>query len=161
MRFTYLNDAIPLLAVSTEQLFNKILTQTDINGAIITRTKSSSIDQARIMYENIEQFGETAQRKLYKADGQLIIDVYASQKAMGATAVDTIHAMERKILEIGPENVSAHCSNNPEKDIFDVAPSSILDKKKPIFEGCISNTSGVTKFLKPPIDPSYHIETRV
>ena len=66
--------------------------------------------------------------------------------------------MQAKILEIGPQNVSRHCAIPTVKSVFDVAPSSIPDIKKPAFEAAIAASFNVDKFLKPPIDPAYHIE---
>jgi hypothetical protein len=160
MRFKYGPHAKPL-AQWAEDILEKILFQAGIEGAEVTSTKRSAHDQARIMYYNIEAHGEKAQRKLYKPAGQEVISVYVHQKALGRDREGVIHEMELKIIEIGPQKISAHCIEDQQREVLDVAPSSIPEVKKPVFEGCVTHATGVTKFLKPPIDPAYHIEMKV
>jgi hypothetical protein len=133
-----------------------------VASVIITSGKRAPEDQARIMYDNLEKYGVIAQRKLYKPQGGgLIIDAYASLKAMGQTPELVKAGMVRKINEIGPEKISAHCTADPAKIVFDVAPSSVPEPLKPAFVTAVNACPIVTKFLKPPTDPAYHIEMKV
>jgi hypothetical protein len=160
MRFKY-QAGVKKLVDAAEELLEGILEKCRVTDAIVTSTVRTPADQARIMYGNIEAHGVEAQRKLYKpAGGGVIIDIYVHQKAQGATAEATKHAMEQKIVELGPEHISAHCTADPAKSVFDVAPSSIPADKKQAFINQVSATPEVTKFLRPPVDPAYHIEIK-
>ena len=101
-------------------------------------------------------------RKLYKPKfGGVVIDVYDYQKMMGQPTDAVIHAMAQKIIELGPEKVSAHCTADLNKSIFDVAPTSIPDDKKKTFINQVTMTTGLVKFLRPPLDTAYHIEVKL
>ena len=161
MRFSYSPNIKPL-ASAAETALDQILEKCDVAGAIVTSTVRTPEDQARIMYDNLEAHGVAAQRKLYKpSGGGLIIDVYEYQKMMGQVADAVKHAMAQKIIELGPEKVSAHCTADPNKSVFDVAPSSIPDERKKMFVNQVTVMSGLIKFLRPPVDPAYHIEIKI
>jgi hypothetical protein len=160
MRFKYSAGIKPLVAAA-EKILDGILEKCNVSGALVTSTVRTPDDQARIMYENIERYGIKAQRQLYKAAGKLIIDVYESQKSMGANADAVKHAMAQKIVEIGPEKISAHCTADPNKSVFDVSPSSIPEERKNAWVNQVSVTPGLIRFLRPPADPAYHIEIKI
>lgn len=161
MRFKYASTAKPL-PPAAEDMLNHVLEKCDFTGALVTSTVRTPEDQARIMYDNIETHGVAAQRALYKpSGGGLIIDVYEHQKAMGATPDAVKHAMAQKIIEIGPEHVSAHCTVDPNKSVFDVAPSSIPDNRMKMFGNQVSVMPRLIKFLRPPVDPAFHIELKI
>ena len=160
MRFKYAANIKPLVPAAEDAL-DHVLEKCDLAGALVTSTVRTPEDQARIMYDNLETHGVIAQRKLYKpAGGGVIIDVYEHQKAMGAMPVDVKHAMAQKVIELGPEHVSAHCTADPNKSVFDVAPSSIPDERMKMFVNQVSVMSGLIKFLRPPVDPAFHLEIR-
>ena len=135
-----------------------ILDSAGVDQALITSTTRSPQDQARIMFDNLEAHGVAAQKQLYKAPGQAVIDVYASMRAMGHTGDDVKSAMVAKIIELGPQTVSRHCGDDSVRAVFDVAPSSIPTLQKGKFETAVGADDRVDKFLKPPVDPAYHIE---
>ena len=165
MRFTYGAHAKPLAAWA-EEILEKILTQAEIDHALVTSTKRTPHDQARIMYGNLtgplpdKKIYIDRQLRLYGDNGDRVIRVCEQQLAMGAGAADTMRAMELKIIEIGPQKVSAHCLADPDREVFDVAPSSIHEPKREIFESVVNNVGGVTKFIPFPLDPAYHIELK-
>jgi hypothetical protein len=147
--------AIPTKA---ETVLLSIMDQACVDSVRITSTTRTPADQARIMYANLEEHGVAAQKKLYKLPGQTIIDVYVSSKASGKSPAEIMADMQAKILDVGPQNVSRHCALPTVKSVFDVAPSSIPDIKNAAFEAAVSACFNVDKFLKPPVDPAYHIE---
>jgi hypothetical protein len=108
------------------------------------------------MYDNCERYGADAQKGLYAAAGDKVIDVYVATKQAGKTPDQTRLAMEEKIREIGPTNVSRHASDPRKLNVFDVAPSSITDRHG--FEHAVRSDARVTLFLTPPKDPGYHFE---
>lgn len=165
MLFFYGKNAVPL-APWAEKILDGILVRAGIDNAIVTSTKRSPHDQARIMYANLNGPGSDKhayidrQLRLYGDNGDRVIRVFEQQLSMGAAANDAIRAMERKILEIGPQKVSAHCSCDPDREVMDIAPSSIPAVKRPVFGACVANARGVAKFIPFPGDPAYHIEMK-
>lgn len=124
--------------------------------ALISSTQRSPTEQARIMYDNLEKLGVAAQKRLYAAPGDQVIDVYVAAKGARKTGDQIKAEMERKIREIGPTRVSRHASDPNVLNVFDVAPSSIANRRA--FELAIRADSRVRKFLAPPADPGYHLE---
>lgn len=133
-----------------------ILRTAGLRSALISSTARTPPQQARVMYNNIEAKGVAAQKKLYAAAGDAVIDVYVKSKA-AKKSPDQIKAdMEAKIIELGPTRISHHAADPKVLNVFDVAPSSIADKKA--FELAVSKDKRVSKFLLPPNDPGYHLE---
>lgn len=109
------------------------------------------------MYELIEGNSVAYAKGLYGSAGDQVIDVYVTEKAAGKTAQQIKDAMQQKIVDLGPSNVSKHCSDT--HDVFDVAPSTISDTTK--FETAVKDakTAGtISNYIFPPGDPAYHIE---
>ncbi|KAI2501912.1 Peptidoglycan-binding domain 1 protein [Fragilaria crotonensis] len=88
---------------------------------VITSTTRSPADQARAMFGNLINAGRTVaenveqQRALYGGYGDMVIDVFV-EKVIGLNLNGIINsratieaAMETKIKEVGPGNVSRHC----------------------------------------------------
>ncbi len=93
---------------------------------------------------------------MYGTFGDRIIDTYSAAKRAGGTSPGIQRAMEAKIVEIGPSNVSAHMADPARLNVVDIDPGSI---SHPIaFEAAIRADKRVSKFLKPPADPAYHLE---
>src|SRR3977135_774532 len=68
-----------------------VMAAAKVSTLTIASTQRSPADQARVMFNNLETQGVAAQRRLYKAPGQAVIDVYETGKAAGNTP-DTINA---------------------------------------------------------------------
>lgn len=109
------------------------------------------------MYDLLENNGSEYGYSLYGSNGDQVIDVYVTGQTNGDVR-DTIEAdMQAKISELGPSNVSLHCSDT--HDVFDVAPSSISDEDafREALDAAL--TSGdIDRYIPPPEDPAYHIE---
>ena len=134
-----------------------ILRTAGLKRAVVSSTSRTPKDQARVMYNNLEVHGVKAQRELYAAAGDKVIDVYAESKAAGKTADGIKQDMEEKINRLGPTRVSKHASDPKVLNVFDVAPSSI--KNRHAFEKAVKDDKRVSKFLTPAkSDPGYHIE---
>jgi hypothetical protein len=138
------------------QVLRSILEEAGLTKASISSTARKPSEQARVMFENLEAFGVEKQKKLYKEPGQKVIAVYARAKEEGEDA-DTIQArMTAEILRLGPMTVSHHASDPKILNVFDVAPSSIADRKA--FIRAVHSEHRVSKFLLPPEDPGFHLE---
>jgi hypothetical protein len=157
-KINYSGPAMAPIPAYALDVLQQILTAAGVESCLITCTTRDPANQARIMFNNLEQFGVAAQKKLYKPPGQEVIDVYASMRAEGHTPDDVKAAMTAKILELGAQSVSKHCGDANVRSVFDVAPSSIPTDQHQAFETAVSENTRVDKFLKPPIDPAYHIE---
>jgi hypothetical protein len=156
-KIRYSGNMTPIPAPAQTVLLD-IMRIAGVDSVLVTSTTRTPADQARIMYDNLEAHGVDAQKMLYKAPGQAVIDVYAHCRALGMTA-DAIRAeMVRKIVELGPQTVSKHCAEPTVKSVFDVAPSSVPDSARRKFENLVAAHGNVDKFLMPPRDPCYHLE---
>lgn len=138
------------------QVLEDILQAAGITSALISSTARTPADQARVMFNNIEATGVAAQKRLYAAAGDAVIDEYVKAKKAKKTPIEIKAAMEAKIIAIGPTKVSHHAADPNVLCVFDVAPSSIT--KKAEFERAVTRDKRVSKFLKPPLDPGYHLE---
>ena len=138
------------------QVLEDILQAAGLNGALISSTARTPAEQARVMFDNIVSAGVAAQKKLYAAAGDAVIDEYVKAKKAGKTPNEIKAAMEAKIIAIGPTKVSHHAADPNVLCVFDVAPSSIT--KKAEFEKAVRADKRVSKFLTPPLDPGYHLE---
>jgi hypothetical protein len=138
------------------QVLEDILQAAGISSAVISSTSRTPADQARVMFNNIVSTGVAAQKKLYAAAGDAVIDEYVKAKAAKKTPNEIKAAMEAKIIAIGPTNVSHHAADPNILCVFDVAPSSI--DKKAAFEKAVKADKRVKKFIVPPLDPGYHLE---
>lgn len=138
------------------KVLEDILQAAGLTTATISSTARTPADQARVMFDNIVSQGVAAQKKLYAAAGDSVIDEYVKAKAAKKTPIEIKAAMEAKIIAIGPTKVSHHAADPNVLCVFDVAPSSI--DKKAAFEKAVQADKRVKKFLKPPLDPGYHLE---
>ena len=139
------------------KVLEDILQAAGLNSALISSTARTPADQARVMFNNIESTGVAAQKKLYAAAGDAVIDEYVKAKAAKKTPIEIKAAMEAKIIAIGPTKVSHHAADPNVLCVFDVAPSSIA--KKAAFEKAVRANKRVSKFLTPADnDPGYHLE---
>ena len=141
------------------EVLSDILANAGLGECIITSTSRTPADQARVMFDNIVKHGVAAQKALYAAAGDKVIDVYSSSKKAGKNATQIKAAMEKEIMKIGPGKVSRHCADPAVLNVVDIAPSSILNKQA--FEDAVDSAiehGKVSKFIMPPTDPAYHLE---
>jgi hypothetical protein len=138
------------------EVVKDILRAAGLTSALVSSTARKPNQQARVMYDNLEAHGVAAQKQLYAAAGDAVIDVYANSKAAGKSPDQIKKDMETKIIELGPTRVSHHAADPSVLNVFDVAPSSINNKHA--FETAVKNENRVSKFLIPPNDPGYHLE---
>jgi hypothetical protein len=138
------------------KVLEDILQAAGLNSAVISSTARPPADQARVMFDNIQSTSVAAQKKLYAAAGDAVIDEYVKAKAAKKTPIEIKAAMEAKIIAIGPTKVSHHAADPNVLCVFDVAPSSIA--KKAAFEKAVRADKRVQKFITPPLDPGYHLE---
>jgi hypothetical protein len=139
-------------------ILNDILIAAGIPSAQISSTQRDPFNQARVMFANIETKGVEAQKALYREPGHMVIDAYVQAKQEGKDRDGIIAAMEAKVIEVGPYNVSHHAADPKVLNVFDVAPSSIPSSLKAAFENAVRADKRVQKFLEPPSDPGYHLE---
>lgn len=138
------------------KVLEDILQEAGLSSAIISSTSRTPADQARVMFNNIETTGVAAQKRLYAAAGDSVIDEYAKAKRARKTPIEIKAAMEAKIIAVGPTKVSHHAADPNILCVFDVAPSSIANKAA--FEKAVRADRRVSKFITPPLDPGYHLE---
>lgn len=141
-------------------IIKNILRDSSNTKARITSSARTPYEQALAMYNNILNRGVTDQKALYGPYGDKVIDVYVEQNAAGKSKSEILEAMEAKILELGPRNVSRHCADFNKLVVVDIAPSSISNQSDFVATAYKYEASGVlSKFLQPKDgDPAYHLE---
>jgi hypothetical protein len=144
---------------TSETVIREIVAKAGDKSCTITSTARTPADQARAMYNNLEGEGVDAQKELYADAGDKVIDVYVASKAAKKTPDQIKADMLVKINEVGPSLVSNHCADSSKLCVVDITPNSITNKTKFIEEA--GKDSRVSKFLKPPSDPAYHLEIPV
>lgn len=130
---------------------------------VITSTRRSATDQARVMLQNLERdwapdHKADRQHALYGPAGDAVIDVYEAGKRAGKSIDVILVDMTQKIVALGPYNVSHHAAD-PVLDginVFDVAPDSLRDHKT--FTAAAAADRRVKKVIAPPTDPAVHLE---
>ena len=137
-----------------------VMAKAGVASVVISSTARDPFNQARVMFDNIKKTGVAAQKKLYAAAGDAVIDAFAAAQKAGKTRPETIKLMEAKIIALGPEKVSHHAADLTKLNVFDVAPSSIPSAKKTDWEAAIKANKGIAKFIFPPLDPGYHFEIK-
>ncbi|HYO63486.1 MAG TPA: transglycosylase SLT domain-containing protein [Pyrinomonadaceae bacterium] len=141
----------------SQKVLEDILRQANLSGALISSTSRTPADQARVMFNNLEREGVEKQKRLYGPYGDKVIDVYVRSKNAGRTDEQIKLDMEAKIKDLGPTNVSKHTADPRVYNVFDIAPSSIRDRRA--FEQAVNADERVKKFLTPSdSDPAYHLE---
>lgn len=140
----------------SRRVLTDILRAAGLRDCTITSTSRKPADQARVMFQNLELLGVASQKALYGPFGDQVIDVFAQGKRAGRSAARIQLAMERKIVELGPGNVSRHAADPKVLNVFDIAPTSIRNPRA--FERAARKERGVSKLLTPPNDPGFHLE---
>lgn len=133
----------------------RLLTSTGNPACLVTSAARDPEAQARIMLDNLEKLGVTAQRKLYKAPGQKVIDTYALVMGRAPSAA-IIRSMAQTIRDVGPSNVSLHCADPAKLAVLDIAPSSL--SRPASFRAAAEKDAAVSRVLGPPNDPAFHLE---
>lgn len=153
------NARVDALTPFSKKVLQDIMRKAGVTTAVITSTQRTPADQARAMFENCESQGVKSQKDLYGPNGDLVIDVFVAGKAAGKTAAQIQKEMEKKILALGPSNVSHHAADPKVLNVFDVAPTSIPAAQQAAFEKAVRADKRVRKFFTPSQgDPGFHIE---
>lgn len=127
----------------------------------ISSTQRDAHAQARAMFHNCEATGPSQQLKLYRAPGQQVVRAYIVGKAHKLSPAGVMAAMEKKIIEVGASNVSRHCADPAKLNVVDVRPMRMPSAQRVAFIAEVEKAVAdgrVSKFLKPPADPAFHIE---
>lgn len=138
------------------QVIQEILKKANLKRAVITSTVRTPEHQALIMYNNCKKYGVKAQKKLYGAAGDKVVDIYLDGKLGNKKKKEIIETMTATIYEMGPTKVSRHCGDPHQVNVIDIAPSSIADKSA--FESILKTDSRVKAITPHESDPAYHLE---
>jgi hypothetical protein len=153
------NAKVAALTPFSKRVLQDIMRDAGIPFALITSTQRTPAEQARAMFNNLEALGVKSQKDLYGPNGDLVIDVFVAGKRAGKTAAQIQKDMERRIIGLGPSNVSHHAADPKVLNVFDVAPNSIPAAKRAAFERAARRDKRVRKFFAPGQgDPGFHIE---
>jgi peptidoglycan hydrolase-like protein with peptidoglycan-binding domain len=137
---------------AAEKVLKEILQAAGLTSAHVNSVERTPSGQARAMYNLIINHGVQYCYNLYKDPGKKVAKVYEENSTKPRETV--IALMEAKINELGPSTVSKHTSST--HYVVDIDPGSITNKEA--FIKAINAHKAVSKLLKPPEDPVYHIE---
>lgn len=143
----------------SRKILQEILDQLGISSAIITSMGRNPYNQARVMYDN-EVNGQSSR---YARGGEIVLQLCRRLIREGKSRDEVIAAMQAKIEELGPRNVSHHACDPRTPNVIDIAPSSIPTNKRRAFVEAFQAAKRlgiVDEFFKPPEDFAYHIEIR-
>lgn len=164
------------LATDMEKYIKSLMDGADIESATINSTQRTPVNQARIMFNNLNRNNVIR----YRAPGAAVTQKYFDEKQKkGYTKTQPVSAsdstaikksMAEAIVELGPINVSRHCGDGSDYNVLDIAPSSIkgtgggFDPQArtrflyAIEQEVVAGT--ISKFLHPgnSKDKAYHIE---
>lgn len=139
-------------------VLKRVMKAASVFSITVTSTARDAYDQARAMYDNIENEGVDAQKGLYADAGRQVIDVYSAGKNDNKDRNAIIGDMKAKIVALGPDKVSRHCADSSSLNVIDIAPSSIAAARKKDWEDAIKGESDISQYFMPPSDPAYHVE---
>ena len=125
--------------------------------ATVTSALRTPQDQARVMFNNLTNTSRTlaqniqAQKNVYGAAGDAVIDVFAAQTASMTTVQEAIAAratieaaMLAKINELGCRSVSAHCGDPATLTVFDVSSTAFATNAQRFIDAV---TPRVSRFI--------------
>lgn len=160
-RIRYADGAIPAdVSQHTLGVLFAAMRASSVEAITITSTQRSALQQARVMINNLlRPNGLAKSRMLYREPGQKVIDVWEQMRSQHASLDQILHAMVRKIEELGPATVSHHCADPRLLNVLDIAPSSIPEPKREAFITALQSDQRVAKLLLPSQgDPAFHLE---
>jgi hypothetical protein len=141
-------------------VLKSVLDEAGLDSCVITSTVRTPEKQARAMFINIEASSIAQQLQLFADGGDKVINEYQRLKPLGHGRQIIIDAMEAKINQVGPSNVSRHCADPSHLNVIDISPKSIADPTR--FVAALENakTAGrVSRYFSPANgDPAFHVE---
>ena len=113
------------------------------------------------MYSYIVSEGLQNQYTLYGPNGDKVIDAYVKNKKLNKSKDEIVNAMEAKIKELGPDNVSRHCGNHSKRNVFDISynPTKLANAKSFLQQINLKvKDKSISKFIDEKKRNCYHIE---
>lgn len=136
--------------------------KSDNKTITISSTQRPPSSQARAMITNLERDWENGdrtgsiQKDIYSNAGDKVIQVYVDLKSRGVSKDDILKAMEEKIIEIGPMNISKHASDISELNVMDIPKGNLRNPL--VFLSALRSDSRVKQVLDE--NGVYHVEIK-
>jgi hypothetical protein len=137
------------------------MTVAGVTETFVTSVQRSPFEQARAMYENCFTYGVESQFKLYGPNGDAVVQVFVDHRAKQKDQI--IAAMQAKILDLGPANVSHHCADPKALNVIDISASRMTAAARMNFHLAIKAERRIAKYFDPftePSDPAFHLEVK-
>jgi hypothetical protein len=150
-----------VVSAHTLSILERLCAAAGLRELTISSTQRNAAEQARAMYNNLEATSVAAQLALYAAPGREVIAAYVKAKAKSLTPDAVVAEMTAAIERIGPARVSRHCANPAVLNVIDIPPSTMTTREQRAFVAAVEQemrAGAVTKFLRPPQDPAFHLE---
>jgi len=158
--FSYAPSAIGKISDYSKGVLLDVMRAARVEFLIITSTQRDPQRQAKAMYENCEAHGVEQQLALYRKPGQKVIRIYEVGKASKRTPDQIVALMAKKIIAVGPQNVSHHAADPLTLNVFDIGPRTMRpDGRQEQFAKAARAEHRIAKFLDPSnSDPAFHCE---
>ena len=128
------NASKNILSQHSVNKLGEIASNTGVEKIHINSTVRSPLDQAKVMYDNLENKGTQVGYNTYGQNGDKVVKLYADSKLKKLTKDQIIKLMYNKIMELGPSNVSNHCSDWTKLNTIDIninsVPKEFIDECK-------------------------------
>jgi hypothetical protein len=157
-------DVRGTLSAYSETVLKELLRVAGSPTARVSDLLRTPREQAEEMFAYCLNQGVGAALNLYGPVGDQIVQVYQTQAAgkthaqIVAAREEILDAMEARIVEIGPANVSHHMADPAVLQAIDVAPSSLPAAARSRFFRAAVADPRVTDEVGPPKDKAYHLE---
>jgi hypothetical protein len=157
----YTADADPsVVSARSVAVLETAMSVAGLSSIVVTSTQRTTLRQARIMVTNmLKPNGVEQARKLYRAPGQRVIDLFVELRELKVPVDRIIAECAALITQLGPATVSHHCADPSVRNVLDIAPSSIPVECTDRFVTALQSNSLVSKVLLPSNgDPAIHVE---
>lgn len=131
-----------------------IMDNSNNHNLLINSTQRTPLEQARAMYNNINQYGLNYSYRLYGHYGDLVTHVAQVGIQNGEDRDQIIAEMTNEIITLGPQRVSRHTGDPNVINVIDISPRTINHRLEFIRE---IRAHGINLFT-PPNDPAFHLE---
>jgi hypothetical protein len=135
-----------------------------VRDVTITSVRRTAAAQAHAMFVNCRA-DIKRQKTLYAGKpGEHVVEVYLARNEHRLPDEQILAAMERKIIDLGPGNVSRHCDDSKRLNVIDISFLLIAQSQRTNFHNAIRKESRISRFYDPftaPADPAFHIEIPV
>ncbi|MFI3321448.1 MAG: hypothetical protein R3Y50_02875 [Rikenellaceae bacterium] len=138
-------------------IIRKIAVDSNCNTILITSTVRTPREQALQFYNDDISKGFSEQYNLYSNYGDEVIKIHENNQSLPKEEI--INLMTKKINDLIPSNVSKHCGDHNQLNVFDIAYSSLGVNRLSFIDQAKKLTGTlISKLIDEPKHKCVHIE---